>query len=112
MLNILSIVKQSIVPVILIVITFIVTRYGKKFLGFFEDQKTLNLQNADIQRTILKNEIVKQYKSYEKQKFVSLEEKQIINELYDHYKKLGGNGFVEGLMLNINSLPNVNNKKI
>jgi hypothetical protein len=55
----------------------------------------------------LRNQIYQIYDQCRHEKKISVNKFSIVNSLYDIYKKLGGNDFVEGLMMTINNLPRI-----
>ncbi|MEG2283715.1 MAG: hypothetical protein RSB99_03715 [Bacilli bacterium] len=56
-------------------------------------------------RVILKLKISEYYEKVSNKKCITMYEKELITEAYDNYHNLGGNGFIEELMENINLIP-------
>ena len=56
-------------------------------------------------KILLKNEIIKEYKTFSKNNCINFYEKNIILELHKEYKNLGGNGMIEDIINDINDLP-------
>lgn len=54
---------------------------------------------------LIKNFIIEKYFTIKSKNCITLEEKEIILELYREYKKLGGNDIVDNLIININNIP-------
>lgn len=52
---------------------------------------------------IIKNIIIDKYYILKRTNCITLEEKEYINDLYNEYKKLGGNDIINHIMLDINN---------
>lgn len=59
----------------------------------------------DGMQVILKTKINDVYERVSNKKCITLYEKDLIVDIYNNYKKLGGNGFTTDLMEKINELP-------
>ncbi len=75
-----------------------------KFKKFKDDYEMIKETKNSI-CILIKNEIIKEYYDIQYKKYVTIYDKEIINDLYKEYKNLGGNGFVENLIKDINSVP-------
>lgn len=64
---------------------------------------TLNFTKTSV-ILLLKVEIIEKYNEYKKQNCVSIYDRQILSELYEEYKNLGGNGLVNQI---INEMENI-----
>ncbi len=77
-------------------------------LYYYKKIKTV-LKTVEINRLsillLIKNFIIEKYFSIINKNCITIEEKEIILELYREYKKLGGNDIVDNLIININSIP-------
>lgn len=75
------------------------------FIGFvFKKFKFLYQTIENTKSSIcvlLKNEILKQYLILKQKKEINIYDKEIINDLYVEYKKLGGNSFIEDIINDI-----------
>ncbi|MEG0826608.1 MAG: hypothetical protein RSA10_03560 [Bacilli bacterium] len=49
-------------------------------------------------QVILKTKIIESYDKIIQNNCITMYEKELITDLYDTYKSLGGNGFIDGLM--------------
>ena len=56
-------------------------------------------------KVLLKGEIIRRYNEYKKIGCLSLFDKEIITELYEEYKNLGGNGIIEDMIDDISEIP-------
>ena len=63
-------------------------------------------------KILLKNKIIEKYYYYMKQGFITLYDKQMIEDLYNEYHNLNGNGLIENLIEDINDLPISNDNNI
>lgn len=75
-----------------------------KFKNFKDDYEMIKETKNSI-CILIKNEIIIEYYDIQYKKYVTIYDKEIINDLYKEYKNLGGNGFVENLIKDINSVP-------
>lgn len=56
-------------------------------------------------KVLLKGEIVRRYQEYKKLGCISIFDREIINDLYQEYKNLGGNGMIEDMIEDISDIP-------
>lgn len=56
-------------------------------------------------KVLLKVEIIRRYDEYKKLEYISFFEKEIITDLYQEYKNLGGNGVIEDVIDDISEIP-------
>lgn len=56
-------------------------------------------------KVLLKTKIIEHYNLYRSRGQITIYEKQLINDLYDEYKNLGGNGIISSLKQDIDDLP-------
>jgi hypothetical protein len=56
-------------------------------------------------KVLLKKGILEKYKVYKEKNCITFYEKEMINDLYQEYKNLGGNSFIEDIMDDINDIP-------
>lgn len=72
-------------------------------------KKRSDQEEAEINAILclLRSDIVWRCRSILSQKISSLEDKAIISQEFDVYKKMGGNGFVDGLVHKAEDLPEV-----
>ena len=78
-------------------ITYII----KRIVGY--KKKIDNL--SDSIELILKIKISETYENLSNKDCITMYEKQLIDDVYTEYKKMGGNGFTEDLMENIERIP-------
>lgn len=82
-----------------IIITLIISMY-KRINKHYKTIKTIK----DGLKTLLKSKIISEYNRISKNNYISVFEKEIINELYTEYTLLGGNGVIKDIVLKINNL--------
>lgn len=70
-----------------------------------KDYHTMLNNTRTAIREILKNEIVGVYNRCKEKGCINLHEKDIIESLYNEYKKNGGNGFTDEVMKEIKNIP-------
>lgn len=63
-------------------------------------KKMMNATKKGVQ-ALLRSEIIKKYIEYRKNGCTSIHDQEIINELYEEYKTLGGNGVIDKLVQEI-----------
>lgn len=56
-------------------------------------------------KVLLKGEIIRRYQEYKKLDCISIFDREIINDLYQEYKNLGGNGMIQDMIENISDIP-------
>lgn len=56
-------------------------------------------------KVLLKGEIIRRGQEYKQQKSITLYEREVLNDLYKEYNALGGNGIIEDIIDDIDSLP-------
>lgn len=56
-------------------------------------------------KVLLKGEIIRRRQEYKQQKSITLYEREVLNDLYKEYNALGGNGIIEDIIDDIDSLP-------
>lgn len=78
----------------------LITLLFRKIVKSYKEIKIIKLSVLEL----LKNEIILEYNICIKNGCIDLFEKQIIENLYLEYKKLGGNGFIEDIMHKLDNL--------
>lgn len=56
-------------------------------------------------RVTLKNSIIERYEMYEEKQYCPISARENLEDMYEAYKALGGNGTVTGLMAQLRKLP-------
>ena len=90
-LNILQIVLSYLIPTILGgVLGFISTKLKKN------KKKDLAIEQGV--QALLRNEIIRRYREFESKGEISILDKENLEEMFEQYKNLGGNGTVKKMM--------------
>jgi hypothetical protein len=78
-------------------------------LGYFS--KTIMQYRSDAEatkagvRALLQDRIIQVYKYHKSRNCVDLYDRKIVDDMYQQYKKLGGNGMIEDIMDKLLDLP-------
>ncbi len=95
-----SIIVNHAIEIFISIIFFLITYLYKKIIGF---NRMIN-STRDGVKILLKNRIIEKYYRFKSEGFITIFDKQIINELYNEYHNLGGNGVISDIISEINSL--------
>lgn len=77
----------------------------KRLSNKFKMEKSKQEALCNGMRVTLKNAIIERYELYESQRYCPISARENIEDMYDAYKALGGNGTVTGLMDQLRKLP-------
>lgn len=89
--EILKIVLNYLIPTLLgAVLGFISTRFKKN------KKKDLAIEQGV--QALLRNEIIRRYREFESKGEISILDKENLEEMFEQYKNLGGNGTVKKMM--------------
>lgn len=84
------------------VIVYIITTIIGAILGFiaakFKKNKKKDLAIEQGVQALLRNEIIRRYREFESKGEISILDKENLEEMFEQYKKLGGNGTVKKMM--------------
>lgn len=76
-----------------LVFGLLISLVGHMYKKFKDHYKLLTATRTGLV-VLLKAKIIEEYSEYKKTKKVSIYEREMIEELYEEYKKLGGNGLI------------------
>lgn len=62
-----------------------------------EEKKKINVLEMGVQ-ALLRNEIIRRYREFESKGEISILDKENLEEMFEQYKNLGGNGTVKKMM--------------
>ena len=89
-----------------------ITRIQEESLVFREEIKAMRLKAAeeqnlvsDILYSLLRDRLLQCCRHHISKGYCDILEKDILNEMFQQYQKLGGNGTIEGLIKEIRKLP-------
>lgn len=84
------------------IITYIITTLIGIFIGFlgtkFKKNKKKDLAIEQGVQALLRNEIIRRYREFESKGEISILDKENLEEMFEQYKNLGGNGTVKKMM--------------
>lgn len=84
------------------IITYIVTTILGAVIGFvatkFKKNKKKDLAIEQGVQALLRNEIIRRYREFESKGEISILDKENLEEMFEQYKNLGGNGTVKKMM--------------
>lgn len=86
-------------------VSFITTGFLGYLVAKLKDYKKRDISQEEALKCLLRSNITSKYYVYSELKEIPLYEKENINYMYERYKKMGGNSYVEGLVKEINTLP-------
>lgn len=90
-MNILQMILSYLIPTILgAILGFIVTNFKKN------KKKDLAIEQGV--QALLRNEIIRRYREFESKGEISILDKENLEEMFEQYKNLGGNGTVKKMM--------------
>lgn len=90
-MNILQIILSYLIPTILGgILGFIATNFKKN------KKKDLAIEQGV--QALLRNEIIRRYREFESKGEISILDKENLEEMFEQYKNLGGNGTVKKMM--------------
>lgn len=90
-MNILQMILSYLIPTILgAILGFITTNFKKN------KKKDLAIEQGV--QALLRNEIIRRYREFESKGEISILDKENLEEMFEQYKNLGGNGTVKKMM--------------
>ena len=84
---------------------FVTTGILGYLVAKLKDYKKRNTSQEEALKCLLRSNITSKYYVYTELKEIPLYEKENIDYMFEQYKKMGGNSYVEGLVKEINALP-------
>jgi hypothetical protein len=98
-------IDEIILKVILTVVGFIVTGVMGYLTARIKDYKHKETRQEDALRCLLRSNITSKYYVYSELKEIPYYEKENIDRMFEQYKKMGGNSYVDTIVREINALP-------
>lgn len=96
--NIIQIILSYLIPTLLgAVLGFVSTKFKKNKEKEEEEKKKINVLEQGVQ-ALLRNEIIRRYREFETKGEISILDKENLEEMFEQYKNLGGNGTVKKMM--------------
>ena len=96
---------EIILKVILTVVGFITTGVLGYLVAKVKDYKKQDTNQEEALKCLLRSNITSKYYVYNELKEIPLYEKENIDYMFEQYKLMGGNSYVERIVKEINDLP-------
>lgn len=96
---------EIILKVILTVVGFITTGVLGYLVAKVKDYKKRDINQEEALKCLLRSNITSKYYVYNELKEIPLYEKENIDYMFEQYKAMGGNSYVERIVKEINDLP-------
>lgn len=93
------------VKIVLTVVSFIVTGLLGYFTAKVKEYKSKDNTQQEALKCLLRSAITSKYYVYTEISSIPLYEKENINYMYEQYKKMGGNSYINKIVEEINKLP-------
>ena len=97
--------NEIILKAILTVIGFVVTGFLGYLTARLKDYKKRDKNQEDSLKCLLRSNITSKYYVYTELKEIPYYEKENIDRMFEQYKHMGGNSYVETIVKEINQLP-------
>lgn len=97
--------NEIILKAILTVIGFVVTGFLGYLTARLKDYKKRDRNQEDSLKCLLRSNITSKYYVYTELKEIPYYEKENIDRMFEQYKNMGGNSYVETIVKEINQLP-------
>lgn len=98
-------VNEIILKIILTAVGFAVTGLLGFLTGKIKSYKQRDNTQEEALKCLLRSSITSKYYVYSELKAIPLYEKENINYMYEQYKAMGGNSYINEIMGEINALP-------
>ena len=97
--------EEIIVKTILTIVSFVVTGVLGYLTAKIKQNKEKDNRQEESLKCLLRSSITSKYYVYSELKTIPLYEKENLNYMYEQYKKMGGNSYINEIMGEINNLP-------
>jgi hypothetical protein len=98
-------VDEVILKVILTAVSFITTGLLGYFSAKVKSYKEKDLRQEEALKCLLRSNITSKYYVYSEMGEIPYYEKENIDRMFEQYKKMGGNSYVDTIVREINALP-------
>ena len=100
-----AMVDEILLKVILTIVSFIVTGVLGYFVGKVKEYKKKDTRQEEALKCLLRSNITSKYYVYSELKEIPCYEKENIDMMFEEYKNMNGNSYVETIVKEINELP-------
>jgi hypothetical protein len=97
--------NEIILKAILTIISFVVTGFLGYLTARLKDYKKRDKNQEDSLKCLLRSNITSKYYVYTELKEIPYYEKENIDRMFEQYKNMGGNSYVDTIVKEINQLP-------
>lgn len=98
-------INEIILKVVLTIVGCIVTGSFGFLVGKIKSYKQRDNTQEEALKCLLRSSITSKYYVYSELKTIPLYEKENLNYMYEQYKAMGGNSYINEIMGEINKLP-------
>ena len=98
-------VDEILLKVILTIVSFIVTGVLGYFVGKVKEYRKKDTRQEEALKCLLRSNITSKYYVYSQMGEIPYYEKENIDRMYEQYKNMGGNSYVDTIVKEINDLP-------
>ena len=97
--------EEILMKTILTIVGFVVTGLLGYFVAKIKGYKEKDTRQEETLKCLLRSNITSKYYVYSELKEIPYYEKENIDRMFEQYKKMGGNSYVDTIVREINSLP-------
>ena len=97
--------EEILTNTILTIVGFIVTGCLGYFVAKIKGYKETDTRQEEALKCLLRSNITSKYYVYSELKEIPYYEKENIDKMFEQYKMMGGNSYVETIVREINNLP-------
>ena len=97
--------NEIILKTVLTIVGFCVTGVMGYLTGRIKDYKNKDLRQEEALKCLLRSNITSKYYVYSELGEIPYYEKENVDRMFEQYKMMGGNSYVDTIVREINSLP-------
>lgn len=97
--------EEILMKTILTIVGFVVTGLLGYFVAKIKSYKEKDTRQEEALKCLLRSNITSKYYVYSELKEIPYYEKENIDKMFEQYKMMGGNSYVETIVREINQLP-------
>lgn len=97
--------EEILMKTILTIVGFVVTGFLGYFVAKIKGYKEKDVRQEEALKCLLRSNITSKYYVYSELKEIPYYEKENIDKMFEQYKMMGGNSYVETIVREINDLP-------
>jgi AAA15 family ATPase/GTPase len=97
--------EEILMKIILTIVGFVVTGCLGYFVAKIKGYKEKDTRQEEALKCLLRSNITSKYYVYSELKEIPYYEKENIDKMFEQYKMMGGNSYVDTIVREINQLP-------